>query len=75
MFHDIGRGILDSAWQGYNATLLAYGQTGAGKSYSMVGFGADKGVIPSVCEELFEAIEKQERSQDYQVGITLKSLL
>nr|XP_013012872.1 LOW QUALITY PROTEIN: kinesin-like protein KIF28P [Cavia porcellus] len=71
VFHDIGRGILDSAWQGYNATLLAYGQTGAGKSYSMVGFGADKGVIPSVCEELFEAIEKQERSQDYQVTFSM----
>uniref|UniRef100_I3NAF4 Kinesin-like protein n=1 Tax=Ictidomys tridecemlineatus TaxID=43179 RepID=I3NAF4_ICTTR len=67
VFHDIGRGILDSAWQGYNATLLAYGQTGSGKSYSMIGFGANKGIIPSVCEELFQAIENQGRNQEYQV--------
>uniref|UniRef100_A0A286XRU6 Kinesin-like protein n=1 Tax=Cavia porcellus TaxID=10141 RepID=A0A286XRU6_CAVPO len=73
VFHDIGRGILDSAWQGYNATLLAYGQTGAGKSYSMVGFGADKGVIPSVCEELFEAIEKQDCLEIY--GFFIRDLL
>uniref|UniRef100_A0A8C8WV78 Kinesin-like protein n=1 Tax=Panthera leo TaxID=9689 RepID=A0A8C8WV78_PANLE len=67
VFHDLGRGILDSAWQGYNATLLAYGQTGSGKSYSMVGLGANKGIIPNVCEELFQAIEERERNQEYQV--------
>ncbi|KFO25470.1 Kinesin-related protein 1 [Fukomys damarensis] len=71
VFRDIGRGILDSAWQGYNATLLAYGQTGSGKSYSMIGFGADKGILPSVCEELFRTIEKQERNQEYQVTFSM----
>ncbi|XP_039091730.1 kinesin-like protein KIF28P, partial [Hyaena hyaena] len=71
VFHDLGRGILDSAWQGYNATLLAYGQTGSGKSYSMVGFGANKGIIPNVCEELFQAIEKRERNQEYQVTFSM----
>lgn len=68
------QGILDSAWQGYNATLLAYGQTGSGKSYSMIGFGANKGIIPTVCEELFQAIENQGRNQEHQVRI-LESLL
>ncbi|EDL94814.1 rCG20150, partial [Rattus norvegicus] len=67
VFHDIGRGILDSAWQGYNATLLAYGQTGSGKSYSMIGYGANKGIIPRVCEELFQAIEKQKESLEAQI--------
>ncbi|ELR58057.1 hypothetical protein M91_03817, partial [Bos mutus] len=67
VFHDLGRGILDSAWQGYNTTLLAYGQTGSGKSYSMIGFGANKGIIPNVCEELFQAIENRDKNQEYQV--------
>lgn len=39
MFRALGARVLDSAWSGYNATLLAYGQTGAGKSYSMMGTG------------------------------------
>ncbi|KAM5237704.1 LOW QUALITY PROTEIN: kinesin-like protein KIF28P [Ctenodactylus gundi] len=69
--HDIGRGILDNAWQGYNATLLAYGQTGSGKSYSMIGYGANKGLIPSVCEELFQMIENQESNQEYQVTFSM----
>ncbi|KAM5205777.1 kinesin-like protein KIF28P [Hipposideros larvatus] len=71
VFHDLGRGILDNAWQGYNATLLAYGQTGSGKSYSMIGFGANKGIIPNVCEELFQAIENRERNQEYQVTFSM----
>lgn len=27
---------------GFNCSLFAYGQTGAGKSYSMVGYGSNK---------------------------------
>lgn len=29
------RTIVDSALQGYNATIFAYGQTGSGKTYTM----------------------------------------
>ncbi|KAM4860801.1 kinesin-like protein KIF28 [Thomomys bottae] len=71
VFHDIGRGTLDDAWQGYNATLLAYGQTGSGKSYSMMGFGANKGLIPRVCEGLFQAVENREENQENQVTISM----
>ncbi|KAG8511831.1 Kinesin-like protein KIF28P, partial [Galemys pyrenaicus] len=71
IFHDLGREILDSAWQGYNATLLAYGQTGSGKSYSMIGFGANKGIIPNVCEELFHVIKNRERDKEYQVTFSM----
>ncbi|XP_051852522.1 kinesin-like protein KIF28P [Antechinus flavipes] len=71
VFRDLGQGVLDSAWQGYNATLLAYGQTGSGKSYSMIGYGADKGIIPNVCEELFKATENKGKNQQYQVTFSM----
>ena len=58
MFNDLGQGVLDNAWQGYNAALFAYGQTGSGKSYSMIGYGPNKGIVPITCEELFNAIEE-----------------
>ena len=57
---DLGIGVLENAWQGYNVSLFAYGQTGAGKSYSMVGYGEDKGIIPCACHELFSRIEANE---------------
>ena len=42
---------------GYNCSLFAYGQTGSGKSYSMMGYGADKGIIPIASEKIFDRIE------------------
>ena len=41
--NDLGVGVLNNAWEGYNASLFAYGQTGSGKSYSVVGYGNNKG--------------------------------
>ncbi|XP_067411375.1 kinesin-like protein KIF28 [Emydura macquarii macquarii] len=70
VFRDLGQGVLDNAWQGYNATLLAYGQTGSGKSYSMIGYGANRGIIPVVCEELFRPIQNQKNKQ-YQVTFSM----
>ncbi|XP_053366405.1 kinesin-like protein KIF28 [Clarias gariepinus] len=64
MFAEVGQGILGNALQGYNATLLAYGQTGSGKSYSMMGFGANKGLVPNLCHSLFTYITtNQDRCQ------------
>lgn len=67
MFHGLGQGILDNALQGYNATLLAYGQTGSGKSYSMVGYGPNKGLIPTLCDRLFQFIRNTQDSRQCQV--------
>ncbi|GAM19663.1 hypothetical protein SAMD00019534_028380 [Acytostelium subglobosum LB1] len=56
VFDDLGREVLQNAWEGYNSSIFAYGQTGSGKSYSMLGYGEEKGIIPLVCEEMFNRI-------------------
>ena len=60
VFDDIGLQILDNALSGYNVSLLAYGQTSSGKTYSMMGgsdsHSATAGLIPRVCVALFEHI-------------------
>lgn len=55
--------------QGYNATLLAYGQTGSGKSYSMVGYGPNKGLVPKLCDRLFEDIRGNQATRQCQVDM------
>ncbi|KAJ3226400.1 hypothetical protein HK099_004978 [Clydaea vesicula] len=59
VMNDLGGTIMANAWEGFNTTLLAYGQTGSGKSYSMFGYGANKGIVPMFCEDLFKLIEEK----------------
>ncbi|XP_070533072.1 kinesin-like protein KIF13A isoform X2 [Ptychodera flava] len=56
VFKCIGTDILENAFQGYNACIFAYGQTGSGKSYTMMGTHENKGLIPRLCDSLFEGI-------------------
>ncbi|EGC38876.1 hypothetical protein DICPUDRAFT_93725 [Dictyostelium purpureum] len=56
VYNDLGKEVLKNAWEGFNCSIFAYGQTGSGKSYSMLGYNEDKGIIPLVCEEMFERI-------------------
>lgn len=74
MFNDLGKGVLENAWNGYNCSLFAYGQTGSGKSYSMVGYGNNKGIVPMFCDDLFDGIEKKRETagenEEYQVRYT-----
>lgn len=53
---DLGKPLLDNAFQGYNNCIFAYGQTGSGKSYSMMGYGKEHGIIPKICQDMFERI-------------------
>ncbi|KAF1839993.1 kinesin [Cucurbitaria berberidis CBS 394.84] len=54
---DLGKPLLDNAFQGYNNCIFAYGQTGSGKSYSMMGYGKEYGIIPKICQDMFERIK------------------
>lgn len=51
--------MLENAFQGFNTCIFAYGQTGSGKSYSIAGYGENKGIVPLLCEELFKRAERE----------------
>ena len=71
VFDDLGQGMLDNAWNGYNAALFAYGQTGSGKSYSMVGYNENKGIVPMMCSELFKRVEADKSDTEFQVTFSM----
>lgn len=50
VYKDIGEEMLLHAFEGYNVCIFAYGQTGAGKSYTMMGRQEkdQQGIIPLV---------------------------
>ena len=64
VYETTARGIVDSALQGYNATIFAYGQTGTGKTFTMEGFSEGssgveaRGIIPRAIEQIFGYIQR-----------------
>uniref|UniRef100_A0A8D2L255 Kinesin family member 21A n=1 Tax=Varanus komodoensis TaxID=61221 RepID=A0A8D2L255_VARKO len=55
--------LIEGCFEGYNATVFAYGQTGAGKTYTMgTGFDVnimeeEQGIIPRAVKHLYRCIE------------------
>ncbi|XP_011822976.1 PREDICTED: kinesin-like protein KIF13A [Mandrillus leucophaeus] len=71
VFKCLGEGILEKAFQGYNACIFAYGQTGSGKSFSMMGHAEQLGLIPRLCCALFKRISlEQNESQTFKVEVS-----
>ncbi|KAF5849929.1 hypothetical protein GGP41_005384 [Bipolaris sorokiniana] len=64
LHEDLGKPLLDNAFQGYNNCIFAYGQTGSGKSYSMMGYGAEYGIIPKICQDMFERIKGMQQDKN-----------
>ncbi|KAK8780629.1 hypothetical protein V5799_018025 [Amblyomma americanum] len=65
VYKELGREVVRSAWQGYNAALLAYGQSGSGKSYSMVGYGTNTELsqLKRKWEDDMQAVIKENEAQ------------
>ncbi|KAI5300318.1 hypothetical protein KEM56_002548 [Ascosphaera pollenicola] len=68
------RSTVDDILNGYNGTVFAYGQTGAGKSYTMMGSDIDdpngKGIIPRIVEQMFASILASPENIEYTVRIS-----
>lgn len=55
----VGKPVVDSVLSGYNSTILAYGQTGTGKTFTMVGSGGKhRGIVPRCVKEVFKVVSK-----------------
>ena len=72
--YDFGvKGIIDSVLDGYNGTVLAYGQTSSGKTYTMQGEmeeQARQGIIPRMITHVFKHIYKNEGT-DFMIKVSM----
>jgi len=50
VFERVGKPVLDSIRNGYNGTIMAYGQTSSGKTHTMQGYDVNekenRGIMP-----------------------------
>ncbi|KAI9557590.1 hypothetical protein GHT06_017418 [Daphnia sinensis] len=59
VFEELGMPVLNSLFDGYNACVLAYGQSGTGKTYTMMGTPLELGLAPKLCTAIFERIASE----------------
>ncbi|XP_060931566.1 kinesin-like protein KIF1B [Limanda limanda] len=71
VFNDIGKEMLQHAFEGYNVCIFAYGQTGSGKSYTMMGKQEEgqEGIIPMLCEDLFDKINDSNNKEELSYSV------
>ncbi|XP_066519832.1 kinesin-like protein KIF19 [Hoplias malabaricus] len=66
------KGLIEGLISGYNATVFAYGPTGCGKTYTMLGTDKEPGIYVRTLNDLFKAIE--ETSDDMQYSVSMSYL-
>ncbi|XP_024975605.1 kinesin-like protein KIN-1 [Cynara cardunculus var. scolymus] len=73
----LARPIVRDTVNAINGTIIAYGQTGAGKTYTMEGANIlemvnhRKGLLPRVVDELFEAIKLCGEANAYTIKLSM----
>ena len=66
VFENIAKDVVESAFEGYNGTIFAYGQTNSGKTFTITGGAeryADRGLIPRTLSYIFGKIKKNTTHQ------------
>ena len=56
IFENSTKFLIEGVVNGYNATVFAYGATGAGKTYTMLGNENNPGIMPLTLKELFNKV-------------------
>ncbi|XP_043243868.1 kinesin-like protein KIF19 isoform X2 [Amphibalanus amphitrite] len=64
------RDLVQDVLKGYNATVFAYGPTGAGKTFTMVGTAEQPGIMVRALNDLFKVMEENKEEQDFKMTLS-----
>ncbi|XP_015794202.2 kinesin-like protein KIF18B, partial [Tetranychus urticae] len=62
------KSFVQSLLDGFNCTIFAYGPTGSGKTYTMLGYNGEPGVMFYTAMELFHIIETKPSEEKFEVS-------
>jgi hypothetical protein len=81
VYDQVARPIIDGVLDGYNGTLFAYGQTGTGKTYTMMGNEKveseqtdERGIIPRSLDQIFSTMRESAEDYVYEVSMSYVQL-
>ena len=70
----VGAPIAEAVMEGFNGTVLAYGQTSSGKTFTMTGPSssdpAQKGLVPRVVHQIFSSIAAAPSHMEFTVSVS-----
>ena len=61
--------LIDGTLNGYNSSVFAYGPTGSGKSYTMIGEPLNPGLVYQTFLAIYEDLEKLTKEKEFKVSI------
>ncbi|XP_077305270.1 kinesin-like protein KIF19 isoform X2 [Lithobates pipiens] len=70
VYESTTKNLVDGIVRGYNATVFAYGPTGTGKTYTMLGMDSESGIYIQALNDLFKAIEDNRESMECSVSLS-----
>ncbi|VDO36573.1 unnamed protein product [Brugia timori] len=70
VYNIAARHIVNNVLKGYNGTILAYGQTGTGKTFTMLGNKNCPGIIPNSFAHIFDHIAKCQQDKTFLVRVS-----
>jgi len=74
VFNASAKPILESVLEGFNGTILTYGQTSSGKTFTMEGVCGDaelEGIIPRTIKHVFEFIRDTTEDSEFTVKVSM----
>ncbi|VVD04131.1 unnamed protein product [Leptidea sinapis] len=70
IFETTTKEMLSSLMEGYNCSVFAYGATGAGKTYTMIGSKEHPGITYLTMEHLFYSINSFEQDREFDARVS-----
>ncbi|XP_047518193.1 kinesin-like protein KIF18A isoform X1 [Pieris napi] len=70
VFETTTKEIISSLMEGYNCSVFAYGATGAGKTFTMIGTQENPGITYLTMEHLFYTIYSFKKDRDFDIGVS-----
>ena len=69
IYENTTKNLLIGLIDGFNATVFAYGATGSGKTYTMLGTSTEIGIMPRSVSDLFKLLNKY-KNKDYKMEVS-----
>lgn len=70
VFKNTTKFLCEGVLNGYNSTVFAYGQTGAGKTYTMLGNEQQPGIMFNTMKEVFKQMKTHAHTREYIIRVS-----